>query len=199
MNAKLSDVAHPDRAEKQLNVVLLFESNRCRAHGIDIATYIQKRFHVQANLACHLWRWEELAGSRCRKAAARQALGADLVIVASDGRRHLLPEMVDWMQAWNDKPRGRRVLVMGTVSVDQQESPQWLNNRRMIVKELGARSSEPMFVTHDGVCTRNAAPSADGAGREEGTADEVLNMIATALAAAPGGKRQGTPTPLPVS
>lgn len=191
-----SDPSNDSRADAQLNVVLLSESNLSRSHGIDISTYIQKHYHQQANLACHLWRWNDLENMRCQKATARQSVGADLVIIASDGRRALQESLVAWMRGWNANSRAHRVLVLGCVPEEQRESSTWSENHQTIAEELGGRNTAPLFVTHDGVRTKNADPMIDVPNRHKGLGDEILDLMTVTLATANGPKRQVVSTAL---
>ncbi len=128
-------------------------SKNTRAQGLDIATYIHTRFNRQANLACHLWRWDELKDSRYRKVATRQSTGADPVIIAADGRQELPEAPIKWMRSWTRSRRGDQAMALRMVPADKLDGTCRESIRNSLSEELDDRSTDSLFVSHDGVRT----------------------------------------------
>jgi len=168
---------HPLPSDETLNVVLVTESNRLRLRGLDVASYVQKKLGKNPDLSCNLWRWFRFEDPACGKAAARQSVHADLVILAFEGDKELDPPSIDWLKSWGTRPRGDRPIVLGMVAAESANHPKCRNIRESIMEALGEDSAAPYFISHDGISTIDAG----GKSRRRPEPDKVLDEIAYLL------------------
>ena len=89
-------------------------------------TYDVLAENVGTNYKCsnQMWKIDVLTVPVLREMAARDAAGADMVIISVRGTRDLFPELKDWLRLWLVTP-GRTKSLVALVDSRERQSESW--------------------------------------------------------------------------
>ncbi len=83
-----------------LNIVAVYEDFESGLRLIDFSKRLKFRFDEEFTISTNLWKFEMLEIPAVRKVAAKEAAGADLILLATDNHHPLPIEVSSWLDQW---------------------------------------------------------------------------------------------------
>lgn len=84
------------------NIVVLYDGDLTRARALSACDFLVQQFWDHVELNFHWWRTDFLADAAMANVAARDALTADFLIMASENRQPPSPALERWFESWVD-------------------------------------------------------------------------------------------------
>lgn len=102
MNAAIEDMNASDLKDT-CNIVVLYDGDATRARAMAACDFLVKQFWEDVELNFHWWRTDFLEDAALATVAARDAVEADFLIIASEDRHAPAPSLERWFESWLDR------------------------------------------------------------------------------------------------
>ena len=99
MNAAIEDM-NSSELQDVCNIVVLYDGDISRARAMSACDFLVHQFWGHVELKFHWWRTDFLADLTLANHAARDAVTADFLIVASENRHEPSPALERWFESW---------------------------------------------------------------------------------------------------
>lgn len=148
------------KPEASVSVLVTFDSEHSSRSMFKHAPRAFKHLDPGIKLSCNLWNWDQFSHLQNASTAAQQAVDADLIIVACEGKEGLPNRFLNWVRLWASRPRPMKATVIVTVDAQNLRNPHWRGIRRRLVEELKEAAVDLQFTAHQPVTAQplNSAP-----------------------------------------
>lgn len=128
-----SEPAFPMETPPPFNVVILYEDFSAGKHAKKTYDYLTQQLQGDYEFTSQMWKFNVLANPKMQKMAVKDAVMADLVIVAAHGLGELPGQVKSWAEQWVPKKSNAMAALVALVNPPVgEEAPHALSIRNYL-------------------------------------------------------------------
>jgi hypothetical protein len=101
-------------------VTIAYEDFETGKHAKKTYEYLVKHVGHDCQFASQMWKFDVLGIPKLRDMAARDALAADVIIIASHGGKELPREVISWIDTWSAR-KGNAIALVALFDCEPQD------------------------------------------------------------------------------
>jgi hypothetical protein len=129
------------------NVVIAYDDFESGKHGRTTYDFLRENLGDDCTFANQMWKFDVLNIPKLREAAVRDALQADLIIIACHGQGDLPEGVKSWLEAWS-KQQHNAIALVALFACPAEEAAFTLGTRTYL-SEMARRGGVEFFAQPD--------------------------------------------------